>query len=68
MHSHARASQSYDRALHDVGIGVFASLQSNCLWAWSDAGLIAGGDSTLSIDATAMFGDTANIKRRAISS
>lgn len=60
MHSHALAPRSlhpralavrpYDRGLHDLGNGVFAYLQPNGSWGWSNAGLIVDGDQALLVD------------------
>jgi cyclase len=41
---------SYTRGLHEVADGVWAYLQPDGGWGWSNAGLIAGGDSSLLVD------------------
>ncbi len=41
---------SYRKGLHDVGSGVFAYLQPDGGWGWSNAGLIAGGGESLLVD------------------
>jgi cyclase len=40
----------YTRGLHDVGDGLYAYLQPDGGWGWSNAGLIADSDSTLLVD------------------
>jgi cyclase len=46
----ALAIRPYDRGLHDLGNGVFAYLQPNGSWGWSNAGLILDGDQALLVD------------------
>ncbi len=41
---------TYRKGLHDVGDGVFAYLQPDGGWGWSNAGLIADGDESLLVD------------------
>lgn len=41
---------SYRKGLHDLGNGIFAYLQPNGSWGWSNAGLITNGDSSLLVD------------------
>jgi cyclase len=41
---------SYERGLHEVGDGVFAYLQPDGGWGWSNAGLVADGGQTLLVD------------------
>ena len=41
---------TFTKGLHDLGNGVFAYLQPDGSWGWSNAGLIADGDQTLLID------------------
>jgi glyoxylase-like metal-dependent hydrolase (beta-lactamase superfamily II) len=41
---------SYTKGLHEVGDGLFAYLQPDGGWGWSNAGLIVDGESTLLID------------------
>jgi cyclase len=40
----------YDRGLHRVGDGVWAYLQPDGGWGWSNAGLVADGEATLLVD------------------
>ncbi|HTA12253.1 MAG TPA: MBL fold metallo-hydrolase, partial [Solirubrobacteraceae bacterium] len=41
---------SYTKGLHEVGDGLYAYLQPDGGWGWSNAGLIADGEQTLLID------------------
>lgn len=41
---------AFSKGLHDLGNGVFAYLQPDGSWGWSNAGLIADGDETLLVD------------------
>ena len=41
---------TYRRGLHDVGNGVFAYLQPDGGWGWSNAGLIVAGGQSLLVD------------------
>jgi glyoxylase-like metal-dependent hydrolase (beta-lactamase superfamily II) len=41
---------SYERGLQEVGDGLFAYLQPDGGWGWSNAGLVADGEQTLLID------------------
>jgi len=41
---------SYTKGLHEVGDGLYAYLQPDGGWGWSNAGLIADGESTLLVD------------------
>jgi hypothetical protein len=41
---------AYTRGLHDLGNHVYAYLQPNGGWGWSNAGLICDGDVALLID------------------
>src|ERR1700760_1510333 len=41
---------SYTRGLHEVGDGLFAYLQPDGGWGWSDAGLVVDGERSLLID------------------
>jgi glyoxylase-like metal-dependent hydrolase (beta-lactamase superfamily II) len=41
---------SYSRGLHEVGDGLYAYLQPDGGWGWSNAGLVVDGDSSLLID------------------
>jgi glyoxylase-like metal-dependent hydrolase (beta-lactamase superfamily II) len=40
----------YAKGLQEVGDGLYAYLQPDGGWGWSNAGLVVGGDSTLLID------------------
>jgi glyoxylase-like metal-dependent hydrolase (beta-lactamase superfamily II) len=40
----------YTRGLHDVGEGLYAFLQPDGGWGWSNAGLIVDGESSLLVD------------------
>ncbi len=44
------AKTSYAKGLHDLGDGIFAYLQPDGSWGWSNAGLIADGDQTMLVD------------------
>jgi cyclase len=44
------ARGSYERGLKEVGDGLYAYLQPDGSWGWSNAGLVVDGDSTLLID------------------
>ncbi len=41
---------SFSKGLHEVGDGLYAYLQPDGSWGWSNAGLIVGGESTLLVD------------------
>jgi glyoxylase-like metal-dependent hydrolase (beta-lactamase superfamily II) len=41
---------SYEKGLAEVGDGLFAYMQPDGGWGWSNAGLVVDGDSTLLID------------------
>jgi glyoxylase-like metal-dependent hydrolase (beta-lactamase superfamily II) len=41
---------SYSRGLHELGDGLFAFLQPDGGWGWSNAGLVVSDDSSLLID------------------
>jgi glyoxylase-like metal-dependent hydrolase (beta-lactamase superfamily II) len=40
----------YTRGLHEVGDGLYAYLQPDGGWGWSNAGLVVDGESTLLVD------------------
>jgi len=40
----------YDKGLHEVGSGVYAYLQPDGSWGWSNAGLITDGGASLLVD------------------
>jgi cyclase len=44
------AGAAYTKGLHEVGDGLFAYLQPDGGWGWSNAGLVVGGERTLLID------------------
>jgi cyclase len=58
----------YTRGLHDVGDGLYAYLQPDGSWGWSNAGLIVDGEASLLVDTLfdlALTGDMlAEMKRR----
>ena len=41
---------NYTKGLHDLGNGVYAYLQPDGSWGWSNAGLIAEGEKSLLVD------------------
>jgi cyclase len=41
---------SYTRGLHEIGDGLYAYLQPDGGWGWSNAGLVADGERTLLVD------------------
>jgi cyclase len=43
-------SMSYTKGLHEVGDGLYAYLQPDGGWGWSNAGLIVDGERTLLVD------------------
>ncbi len=43
-------SSSYTKGLHEIGDGLYAYLQPDGGWGWSNAGLVSEGDSTLLVD------------------
>jgi cyclase len=44
------SSPPYTRGLHEVGDGVFAYLQPDGSWGWSNAGLVVDGEASLLVD------------------
>ncbi len=42
--------RTFTKGLHDIGNGVFAYLQPDGGWGWSNAGLITSGDDSLLVD------------------
>jgi cyclase len=46
----AMAKWRYTKGLHDIGNGLWAYLQPDGSWGWSNAGLIVDGDRTLLVD------------------
>lgn len=51
-HDHHTTSgkKAFTKGLHDVGNGVYAWLQPDGGWGWSNAGLIVDGDQSLLVD------------------
>jgi len=45
-----QARPPFTRGLHEVGDGVFAYLQPDGSWGWSNAGLVVDGDASLLVD------------------
>jgi cyclase len=43
-------SATYQRGLHDVGGGLYAYLQPDGSWGWSNAGLVVDGEASLLVD------------------
>ena len=41
---------AYERGLHELGDGLFAFLQPDGTWGWSNAGLIAADGTSLLVD------------------
>jgi cyclase len=41
---------SYTKGLHDLGNSVYAYLQPDCTWGWSNAGIVTDGEVSLLID------------------
>lgn len=41
---------TYQKGLHDIGNGLFAYLQPDGGWGWSNAGLVVDGDQSLLVD------------------
>jgi cyclase len=41
---------TYSKGLHEVANGVWAYLQPDGGWGWSNAGLVTGGGSSLLVD------------------
>ena len=46
----ANTDLPYTLGLHEIGDGLFAYLQPDGGWGWSNAGLITGGDGSLLVD------------------
>jgi cyclase len=44
------SNQSYSQGLHDLGNSVYAYLQPNGSWGWSNAGIIVDGEASLLVD------------------
>ena len=41
---------AFEKGLHDIGDGVYAYLQPDGSWGWSNAGLVTDGDQSLLVD------------------
>ena len=41
---------AYEKGLREVGDGIWAYLQPDGGWGWSNAGLVTGGDASLLVD------------------
>jgi glyoxylase-like metal-dependent hydrolase (beta-lactamase superfamily II) len=46
----SRITVPYERGLHDLGAGLFAYLQPDGGWGWSNAGLVTSDDASLVVD------------------
>ncbi len=44
------ATTPYTRGLHEIGDGVYAYLQPDGSWGWSNAGLVVDGEASLLVD------------------
>lgn len=44
------ATWQYTKGLHDIGNGIYAYLQPDGSWGWSNAGLIVDGDQSMLVD------------------
>ena len=42
--------QSFNKGLHDLGNGIYAYLQPDGSWGWSNAGLVVDGEESLLVD------------------
>ena len=63
-----QARPPFTRGLHEVGDGVFAYLQPDGSWGWSNAGLVVDGDASLLVDTLydlRITGDMLDAMRRA---
>lgn len=59
----------YSRGLHDLGNGLYAYLQPDGTWGWSNAGLITAGETSLLIDTLfdlKLTGEMLDTMRRAL--
>ncbi len=52
------SQSNYKRGLHDLGNSVFAYLQPDGSWGWSNAGLVVDGDQSLLVDTLFDLGHT----------
>jgi glyoxylase-like metal-dependent hydrolase (beta-lactamase superfamily II) len=60
---------SYERGLHEIGDGLYAYLQPDGGWGWSNAGLVVDGDATLLVDTLfdlELTGEMLDAMRRAV--
>jgi cyclase len=63
------AANGYTRGLHEVGDGVYAWLQPDGSWGWSNAGLVVDGDASLLVDTLfdlRLTGEMLDAMRRAV--
>jgi cyclase len=63
------ASYRYEKGLQEVGTGVYAYLQPDGSWGWSNAGLVAGGEVTMLVDTLfdlRLTGEMLDTMRRAV--
>lgn len=63
------SKQAYTRGLHDLGNSVYAYLQPNGSWGWSNAGIIVDGETSLLVDTLydlALTGEMLAAMRRSI--
>jgi cyclase len=63
------AAIPYKHGLQEVGTGVYAYLQPDGSWGWSNAGLVAGGETTLLVDTLfdlRLTGEMLDTMRRAV--
>jgi cyclase len=63
------AARGYTRGLHEVGDGVYAWLQPDGSWGWSNAGLVVDGDASLLVDTLfdlRLTGEMLDAMRRAV--
>ena len=44
------SEQSFNKGLHDLGNGIYAYLQPDGSWGWSNAGLVVDGEESLLVD------------------
>jgi cyclase len=48
--AHERTIVTYTKGLHEVGDGIWAYLQPDGGWGWSNAGLVTGSEASLLVD------------------
>ncbi len=62
-------SNAYTRGLHELGDGLYAYLQPDGGWGWSNAGLVTDGEATLLVDTLydlRLTGEMLDAMRRAV--